>query len=65
MLAARRGAIRVVNQNVVVAGGADHAVNSFRELFMFRRKRVIGFRFIASHRHFASLRFMVSTMTAS
>lgn len=60
MIAARRRAIRVVNQNVIVASGANNAVDRLRELLVFGRKRVVGLRFVAIHRHFGSLRFMVS-----
>lgn len=34
VLAARRRAIRFVDENIVVARGADHAINRFAELFV-------------------------------
>lgn len=55
----------MVNQNVVVTGGTDQAIDRLRELLVSGRKGVIGFRFVATHSHLASLGFMVSIPTAN
>lgn len=51
MLAAGGRAIGVVNQDVIMASGAEHAVNGFAELLVSGVERVIGFRFRARHSH--------------
>lgn len=51
MLAAGGRAVGMVDENVIVAGGAEHAVNGFAELLMASVERVIGFGFRAGHSH--------------
>jgi hypothetical protein len=51
MLAAGRRTIRVVNQDVVVASGANDAVDCFAELFMPGSRRMFAARLFAAQGH--------------
>lgn len=51
MLAAGRGTIRFVDQNVVVASGTNHAVNCFAELIVGRACGVFAARLFAANGH--------------
>ena len=45
----------MVDQDVVMAGGAQHAVNRFAELLVLSIQRVIRFCFCSRHSHLNSL----------
>ncbi|MGC1290291.1 MAG: hypothetical protein WA855_03320 [Candidatus Acidiferrales bacterium] len=47
VFSARRWTIGVIDQNVIVTGGAEHAVDCLAELGMLRIECVIGLRFRA------------------
>jgi len=51
VFAARRRAIRLINENVIVARGADDAVNRFAELIVCRASGVFRTRLFAADRH--------------
>jgi hypothetical protein len=51
MLAAGGRTVSVIDQNVVVASGADHAINRFAELFMARFPCVLAARLLPAHGH--------------
>lgn len=47
VLSAGRRAIGVIDQNIIVASGAEHAIDRLAELGMLRIECVIGLRFRA------------------
>ena len=51
MFAARGRVIRFVDENVIAAGGADHAINRFAELVMSRLHCVFLTRLRAADWH--------------
>jgi hypothetical protein len=62
VFAAGAGTVGAVNQNVIVAGGADQSVNRFAELVVPGRGRVLAARLLAAHSHLnESFRVTVST----
>src|ERR1700733_11774112 len=51
MLAARRRAVRLINQNVIVTRGANHAVNRLAELIVRSAPGVLATRLFAADGH--------------
>ena len=51
MLAARRRAVRLINQNVIVARGANHAVNRLAELIVRSAPGVLATGLFAADGH--------------
>src|SRR6266849_1150263 len=51
VLAARRRAIRAVDQNIVVAGGADQSIDRLAKLVVTSFRRMLGATLLAVHSH--------------